>query len=294
MADVPSRSRDVLAAGVVVFRPGREVLLVHRQRYDDWSFPKGKLDPGEHASTAAVREVEEETGLHVRLGPPLPSQRYPNAKTMKTVHYWVGRVVSDDSVDHYELNDEISGVRWVPVEEAAALLTYERDRELLETALGVRKRTHALVVQRHARARARSTWRGDDRERPLQQVGRTQAFGLVPVLAAYDVRRLATSPAVRCLETLTPYAETIGADLEHVEEVTEGAATEGSVTKVVTGLVEDLHTTRRGAVLCTHRPVLPLVFEALGLDDPALAPGEMVVVHLRKGRVVATERHLPH
>ena len=72
------------------------------------------------------------------------------------------------------------------------------------------------------------------------------------------------------------------------------AATEGSVTKVVTGLVEDLHTTHRGAVLCTHRPVLPLVFEALGLDDPALAPGEMVVVHLRKGRVVATERHLPH
>ena len=64
--------------------------------------------------------------------------------------------------------------------------------------------------------------------------------------------------------------------------------------RVVTGLVEDLHATRRGAVLCTHRPVLPLVFEALDLDDPALAPGEMVVVHLRKGRVVATERHLPH
>ena len=70
-------ARDVVAAGAVVFRPGRQVLLVHRQRYDDWSFPKGKLDPGEHATTAAVREVGEETGLHVRLGPPLPEQRYP-------------------------------------------------------------------------------------------------------------------------------------------------------------------------------------------------------------------------
>ena len=294
MAAVPSRSRDVIAAGAVVFRPGREVLLVHRQQYDDWSFPKGKLDPGEHATTAAVREVEEETGLHVRLGPPLPLQRYATAKAMKTVHYWVGRVVSGDDVESYERNAEISDVRWVPVDEAADLLSYERDRELLQVALGRRKRTHALVVQRHARARARSTWRGDDRDRTLQQVGRTQAFDLVPVLAAYDVRRLVTSPAVRCLETLTPYAETIDADLEHVEELTEDAATPDSVAEVLAKLVHDVHASRRGAVLCTHRPVLPHVFAALGIDDPALAPGEMVVVHLRKGRVVATEQHLPH
>ena len=73
---MPQR-RDVVAAGAVVFRPGREVLLVHRPRYDDWSFPKGKLDPGELAAVAAVREVAEETGLHVRLGPPSPHQHYP-------------------------------------------------------------------------------------------------------------------------------------------------------------------------------------------------------------------------
>ena len=92
-------ARDVRAAGAVVTRKGGDVLLVHRPRYDDWSFPKGKLDPGEHAVTAAVREVAEETGLDVRLGPPLPGQRYrlANGRT-KAVSYWTARVVGDDDV----------------------------------------------------------------------------------------------------------------------------------------------------------------------------------------------------
>ena len=121
-----SSRRDVLAAGAVVFRPGRQVLLVHRPRYDDWSFPKGKLDPGEHLTSAAVREVEEETGVHVRLGVPLTGQRYPNGGgRMKSVAYWVGRAVGDDDVSGYRLNDEIDDVEWVPYDEALARLTYD-------------------------------------------------------------------------------------------------------------------------------------------------------------------------
>ena len=152
---------DILAAGVVVFRPGREVLLVHRPKYDDWSFPKGKLDRGEHPTAAAVREVAEETGVHVRLGPRLPSQRYPVARRMKTVHYWTGRVVGDDDVTAYRPNDEIDAVAWVPVDEASARLSYDYDRETLAAALRVRHRTHAVVVLRHAQARSRSAWHGD-------------------------------------------------------------------------------------------------------------------------------------
>src|SRR5689334_16387231 len=96
---------DVLAAGAVVLRKGR-VLLVHRPRYDDWSFPKGKLDPGETLPAAAVREVAEETGLDVRLGPPLTQQRYPTGGRMKSVSYWIGRVRDGHDVSGYEPNDE--------------------------------------------------------------------------------------------------------------------------------------------------------------------------------------------
>ena len=90
--------RDVRAAGALVTRKGGskepQVLLVHRPKYDDWSFPKGKLDPGEHELTAAVREVAEETGLDVRLGPPLTPQRYPMAHgRFKHVDYWTAKVV---------------------------------------------------------------------------------------------------------------------------------------------------------------------------------------------------------
>jgi 8-oxo-dGTP pyrophosphatase MutT (NUDIX family)/phosphohistidine phosphatase SixA len=284
-------AKDVRAAGVVVFRPGRRVLLVHRPKYDDWSFPKGKLDPGEHATAAAVREVAEETGLHVRLCLPLSDQGYRVVAGHKTVHYWAGRAVGDDDVSGYRPNDEIDAVRWVDVEEAADLLTYDHDRATLAEALGRRRRTRALVVLRHGRARSRSAWRGDDTERPLLRTGELQAERLVPVLAAYDVTRLVSSTSLRCRQTLGPFAGTTGWDLETRRRLSEEGATPAGVRRVV-GEALDQVADGHGVVLCTHRPVLPEVFDALGLPDPGLDPGEMLVVHLRKGRVAGTERHL--
>jgi 8-oxo-dGTP diphosphatase len=293
MAQPPRRATDVVAAGAVVFRPGREVLLVHRGRYDDWSFPKGKLDPGEHPATAAVREVEEETGLHVRLGPPLATLRYSTGARMKTVHYWQGRAVGDDDVSSYAANDEIDRVEWVDRDVAATRLTYARDRALLQDAVLLRKPTHALVVLRHARARSRKAWRAEDRVRPLLKEGRDQAFRLLPVLAAYDVGRVVTSPALRCVETVAPYLETVDLKAEEEDLLGEDRTDAGAVTRLVRELATAVWAQRRGAVLCSHRPVLPAVFDALGLPDPRLEPGEMLVAHLRKDRVVATERHLP-
>ncbi len=193
-------TKDVLAAGVVVFRPGKRVLLVHRPRYDDWSFPKGKLDPGEHPTAAAVREVAEETGLHVRLGPPLTGQRYPVAGgRMKSVYYWAGRAVGDDDVSGYRPNAEIDDVRWVPYDDALEMLSYDHDRDTLREARPMRRKTHTLVVLRHGEARSRKAWRQDDRLRPLLQHGRLQAQKLVPVLAAYDVTRVVSSSSARCV-----------------------------------------------------------------------------------------------
>ncbi|MGH3510541.1 MAG: NUDIX hydrolase, partial [Nocardioidaceae bacterium] len=102
---------EVVAAGAVVSRKS-EVLLVHRPRYDDWSFPKGKLETAEHPTAAAVREVAEETGVTIRLGPPLSSQTYPSNGRPKVVHYWAGRPIGDGDVASYRPNDEVDEVAW--------------------------------------------------------------------------------------------------------------------------------------------------------------------------------------
>jgi 8-oxo-dGTP diphosphatase len=281
----------VRAAGVVTFRPGREVLLVHRPKYDDWSFPKGKLERWEHPTAAAVREVSEETGLHVRLGPPLASQHYPVGRRLKTVHYWTGRVVGDDDVSSYRPNREIDQVAWVRVDRAERMLTYAYDRATLAEAREVRRRTHAIVVLRHAKARSRRTWKPDDRLRPLLKLGEHQSERVVPLLAAYDATRVVSSPSTRCVQTVAPYAEGIGREIETRRRLSEEDATRKGVEKVIQELLDG----EEGAVLCSHRPVLPRVYDALGLRaadvGAELAPAEMLVVHVRKSGIIAVERH---
>jgi len=127
--------RTVRAAGGLVRRRGEsgteEILVVHRPAYDDWSFPKGKLESGEGEADAALREVEEETGLVCRLVRELTTTRYrDNRGRPKTVRYWLMEPVSGTLAAANEVDD----VRFVPVDEALALLTYARDVELLDLA----------------------------------------------------------------------------------------------------------------------------------------------------------------
>jgi 8-oxo-dGTP pyrophosphatase MutT (NUDIX family) len=124
-------SAEVRAAGGVVVREAAgplEVLLVHRPRYDDWTIPKGKLRPGETDEAGALREVEEETGLRCRLGRELASSRYVDSRGRpKTVRYWLMEAVAGEFVPHAEVDE----VRWLAPAEAAALVTYDRDRDVL-------------------------------------------------------------------------------------------------------------------------------------------------------------------
>jgi 8-oxo-dGTP diphosphatase len=119
---------EVRAAGGVVRRDGR-IAVVHRPRYDDWSLPKGKLDPGETWEEAALREVREETGLECELGDELSSTRYHDRKgRSKLVRYWL----MDPVEGEFAPNDEVDELRWLTPAEAAALLTYPRDKELAQ------------------------------------------------------------------------------------------------------------------------------------------------------------------
>ena len=139
--------RDVRAAGAVATRKGGEVLLVHRPKYDDWSFPKGKLDPGEHAVTAAVREVAEETGLEVVVGRRSVRTEYEVPEGPKRVDYWLMRVVGGA----FEPNHEVDEVRWLPVEQACALVSHAHDRAVLaDLACTDVPREPSLLLVRHA------------------------------------------------------------------------------------------------------------------------------------------------
>ena len=201
---------------------------------------------------------------------------------------WVGRAVGSDDVGGYQPNAEIDEVRWVPFDKALALLSYDHDRATLREARPLRRRTHAVVVLRHGQARSRRAWRRqDDRLRPLIQAGRQQAQRVVPILAAYDVSRVISSSSTRCVETVAPYADTSGCELELEHRLSEEDATAAAVAEIV----DDLVAGDEAAVLCTHRPVLPSVFDVLGLPDPRLEAGALLVAHVRRGRVVATELH---
>ena len=295
---MPASTRDIQAAGAIVFRRvgdgPREVLLVHRPKYDDWSFPKGKLDRGEHATAAAVREVEEETGLRVRLGRPLRSQRYRVGRRWKRVHYWVARPRpgGGDDVEGYQRPGEIDRVAWVPIAEATRLLSYPHDRATMREGLTARKKAHPVVILRHAESRSRSTWHGPDEARPLLAEGKRQAERVAAVLEAYGISRIVTSTSTRCRQSVEPYAARVGVSIEASQALSEEGADAEQIGALMQSLVHDLPSSGP-TVVCSHRPVLPAVLSALGLRRIVLDKGEMAVAHLRRGKVVALERHLP-
>jgi 8-oxo-dGTP pyrophosphatase MutT (NUDIX family) len=128
--------RIIRAAGGLITRKNEhdetEVLLVHRSHREDWTFPKGKLEPGESAEECALREVEEETGLRCRLGRELPRTSHIDHKgRLKIVRYWTMQPIAGSA----RPQNEIDAIRWTPLPAAVDLLTYERDRALL-TELG--------------------------------------------------------------------------------------------------------------------------------------------------------------
>ncbi|MFI5736440.1 NUDIX domain-containing protein [Kribbella sp. NPDC051587] len=284
-----STPATVIAAGGVVWRERRgtrEVLLVHRPRYDDWSLPKGKLTQHEHVLLAARREIEEETGVQVLLGPPLGVQRYPIRKngsvTEKLVHYWSAVPTADGA---FQPSDEVDQIEWLPVDKARARLSYPRDVDIVDTLHGLAHVESTLVLVRHAEAVKRKDWDGKDTLRPLTSTGTAVATRLSDVLAALGADRLMSSDAERCTSTLLPYASAIERHMHLWPEISERGY--DADPHGLRGLRERAWKPGRVTAVCSHRPVLPALQRELGLKAGKFAPGAFLVAHrLTDGRLL--------
>ncbi|SDR78157.1 8-oxo-dGTP diphosphatase [Friedmanniella luteola] len=290
------RQRPVLAAGALVTREhptrGTEVVIVHRKRYDDWSLPKGKLEAGESLPACAVREVQEETGVSIRLGSPLDQVTYDRGAGLKRVDWWSGSVVSavGRAPDH-----EVDVVSWLPLKAALSRLTFEHDRFLVQQQL-TQPVTTPLVIVRHAKAMDRKDWSRKDAARPINSRGRRQARLLIPMLAAYGAERLVSSTSARCISTLMPYAHHRELRVETYGQLSEeeGTSDAKGVARLVTRIRNQAAADHLPTVICVHRPVLPHVLEALDMVPTSLVTGEFLVAHLTgDGEVHALERHRP-
>lgn len=219
-----SSQKVVWAAGGVLWRRGDgeiEVAVVHRPRYDDWSLPKGKAEPGELLVATAARELVEETGYEVRMGHRLLTVQYRlGSGTLKKVAYWSVAATGREFV----ANHECDALRWLSVDAAIELVSYAADRKVLRTfATHPVEKMHTLLLVRHAKAGRRSTFRGDDRDRPLEAEGRRQAAALTELLGLFGAHRLHAADRLRCVQTLAPLAELLGATITTESALTEQA-----------------------------------------------------------------------
>jgi 8-oxo-(d)GTP phosphatase len=297
----------ILSAGGVLWRPAAdrahaiEVLLVHRPKYDDWSLPKGKREPGEHVLLTAVREILEETSVRPVLGPRLPTVEYLAHSRPKQVEYWAAYCPVDRSAPSHE----IDAVCWLPLPQALDRLSYPHDADVIESLQP--RATVPLILVRHASAGHRHDWPGEDQLRPLDAEGEMDALLLADLLACFAPRaRVLSSPALRCTESVRPYAEGFGGFVkaEAVLAVSGPTADHSSDrtdrADSLRHLFRDLVAADQPVVACLHRENLPLALAAacsvLGAPqpagwDPPLPKGGFLVLHVAAGELVAMERY---
>jgi 8-oxo-dGTP pyrophosphatase MutT (NUDIX family)/phosphohistidine phosphatase SixA len=308
----------ILAAGAVAWRrvtdgasaqtgaSGVEILLVHRPKYDDWSLPKGKREPGEHILRTAVREVFEETGVRSPLGPRLPSVEYDSGAFRKRIDYW--SMFSPAEADAgFTASCEVDAVSWLPLAQARQRLTYPRDAAVIA---GLRARaTVPLILLRHASAGRKDNWPADDESRPLDAKGEADALALAGLLPCFaPSARVLSSPALRCTESVRPYAEAFGGTVDAEAALALSGRSGNSFSGTNGGdaladLVRGLVAAGAPAVLCLHRENLPKALTAacaaLGfpapaeLPDPPLPKGGFWVVHMADGELAGLERYVP-
>jgi len=286
----------ILAAGGVVWRRGEqdqlEVLLVHRPRYDDWSLPKGKAELNEPLISCAYREIIEETGLNIKLGPYIGSVEYFVPDGMKYVAYWSASLM--DVEREFHPNEEVDEIIWVTIDGAVAKATRDSDRDILEKFAGVPFDSSALIMLRHARALDRLEWQGEDEDRPLELRGQQQARRMLSLYQVFGLKEIHTSDAVRCLDTVAAMAHSLNIIPKISGDISEYTYKKNKEKAI--DYAKEVVKKNSQVLICSHNPVLPRMMEKLtkkidfDYPDNKLQPGEAWVLHHDKKIVLQIDR----
>lgn len=280
------------AAGAVLWRMRHgavEVAVIHRPRYDDWSLPKGKVDPGENEPVTAVREILEETGQHAHLGRRLGAVSYPVAQGTKKVRYWAARALGGD----FTPNDEVDELAWLPVDAAMQELQYPHDRKILRRFTKAPADTETVLIVRHGTAGRRSRFSGDDRKRPLDKMGRAQAEALTGLLLAFGATDVYAADRVRCEQTVEPLAAELGVEVRAEPALTEEAYSHNP--KRARRRVMEIAQLGGTPVICTQGKVIPDLIgwwcarDGIKPDKSRNRKGSTWVLSLSGGRLVAAD-----
>jgi 8-oxo-dGTP diphosphatase len=284
----------IQAAGAVLWRRASnadlEIAIVHRPRYDDWSLPKGKVEPGESHIATGYREVQEETGYESIFGPEIGTVVYKLEGAPKEVRFWAAAATVQTGKPDPQ---EVDLVEWLSPKKAKEKLTNKDDRAIVDFFLDFGTDTFPIILLRHAKALKRTDWDGDDGDRPLENRGQLQAKRLLPIYTPYNVTEIHTSDAQRCIETIDLLARSLNkvpifsTDLsEYGFEMDREAPLD---------YVQDLMDRGVPAIVCSHNPIIPKVVKKLvgkkyfNSMDRELEPAQAIVLHCRAGEVIACD-----
>lgn len=307
-ADAGATARLVCAAGAVLWRQRCdevEVAIIHRPRYDDWSLPKGKVDPGETEPLTAMREVLEETGHHAQLGRRLGVVTYPIQQGVKRVRFWSARSLGGAFVAGPEVDEMV----WLSIPDAMNKLGYTYDRKILRRFAKYPVDTQTVLVVRHGTAGRRSRFSGADTLRPLDRKGRAQAESLTEQLLAFGATDVYAADRLRCHQTVEPLAAKLGVTICNEPTLTEEAYSD-SPKKAhrrvleIAGLRDDAGLADVGApapgqgrvpVICSQGKVIPGLIawwcerDGVRPDKSRNRKGGTWVLSLSGGRLVAAD-----
>jgi 8-oxo-dGTP diphosphatase len=282
----------IKAAGAVVWREETpfelEILLVHRPQFDDWSFPKGKIEEGESAIAAAFREVKEETGITAIFGQYLGSSSYKVDDSKKKVKYWMAKAIPATSP--FQPNVEVDKIEWVSIKEARHFLTYDDDREILDEFVNRERYTSTLVLLRHAKAVKRSEWNDYDLDRPLSNVGVEQSKRLIGQLEPFGVEGIFSSDASRCFSTVEPLSMSLNLKVTVTAELNEESFEKSSKTPLE--YVRHVMRYPGNQLISSHNPIIPHILTKIArveYSSDDLDPADAWVVHHHGDHVTAVE-----